>query len=1417
MGRLREWVAASVAVVLLGGGVAVASTAQAAPDAARTEELSPEREATTAAAATGERIEVVASRTERQQVFANPDGSFTMELSLGPERVRRGNGWVDPDTRLVRRADGAIAPVAPATPVVFSGGGSAAPLARLSEGDRWIEMSWPDPLPPPQLSGETATYPEVLPGVDLQLTAHAEGFAPVLVVKTREAADNPRVAEIDFELSAQGLTVTEQPDGTLAARDEAGDVVFASSRVEMSDTPPPAAATTSEDEPTETVGVGNQAVGELELVGSDLTIVPDQALLDDPTTVYPVRIDPWWTAPQYGWAKVFAGKPDMAYWNGGMDGPEAKVGYCGFAGCNGIGTARSYFQFDTRALAGATLLGAELNIREIWAPSCAPAPLRLYRTNPIGQGMTWRRGQPGWGTSAEPWHLTTVSAAHGYGPSCPANWLGFDLGSNVVSPGGVTTFMLRADDEGTGASAQWKKFNSFANGRFAPRLLVKYNWPPDVPWQLSASASRMAPSLGCAGAVDQAFSPTGALALSAVLDDRDAQNLSAKFEWWQYGASAPAGSTQTAAQQPGLRHRAAIPAGVFGDGKRISWRVRAFDGVNWSGWSRFCQVTVDATNPGAPRLTSTDFPENGFGGYPGRTGAVTVTAADGDRDVLGFQWSLDFQDFPLVSLNSPRFVPAVNGVATIRVTPLSDGPHELYVRTVDRALNVSAPYRTPDDDGGGVPPGGGYHFLVGSDAPGQIGHWPLDGRIGAVPNNNAPDLTGGRPAAVSGMHPETGAMWRRGRIGDALEFTGAGSGYAATRERVLRTNQTFSVSTWATLGAVDTGTYAAVSQDGSVASGFYLGYVGDQKRFAFRMASADSTQAPIARAVSTREPIAGVWYHLAGVFDLSTRELRLYVNGALNTVARVDATWDAAGPLQIGRSRYRSQYTEPWRGRVDDVKVWQRALVPAEIRALANTPVIEEAFLPLDEGAGTRVGDVSGNYRNATATGGISWPPGPVGDHAIELDGVDDAVTGTEQAVRTDGSFSVTARARRDPEGTSTTQTVVSQDGPTASGFTLGYANGKWVFAVSPADGAAPIKAQADAEDCDPGPSGGCYWVDLAGVYDAAAGEVRLYVEGVETVAVGGVRAHVPGPLTIGRAKSAGQATAFFDGRVDDVHVYTGVLSKELIVDHNESQVTARPNPYGGQLSRFVNHDGRHFVSTGPVPPAMLWEPGLGLLAPPDTPGTRMLYSCRYSGGWYMAVVDTCEGTDKTLLGEIGLAYKNPPPDHPSLPIYRCVVPATGDHYSTPYQACEDPLHRNEGLLGYTLAYRQLVRYVSDAPGHDHLTVGTLARLPAGYQPEGTQGIIALTGDSGANALYSCVDGTDEFLSTDPACEGKTVRRREGGIWTQPPAFAAATAPLYSCRLSEAEGGDRFTSLDEQCEGRTTQASRLGYVITSLH
>jgi hypothetical protein len=1408
MGGLRAWIGALAVVVLLGSGLAVPDAAVAAPSGtAATGGQSPEEAASSAAEASGERVEVLTARTEDQQVFANPDGSFTMEMSAGPERAPKGTGWVDPDSTLVRRADGTVAPAAPVNPVEFSGGGTA-PLARLSESDRSIELSWPDPLPAPTLTGDTATYAEVIPGVDLQLTAHAQGFSPVLVVKTAAAADDPRLDEVEFGLSAQGVTVSKESDGSLAARDEAGGVVFASSRVEMTDSPAPAAAAKADDEePTEQPTVGDlAAVGEIELSGDELTLIPDQGLLDNPAATFPVRIDPYWTAPGNAWAKVFKGKIDSAYWFGGQDGPEAKVGYCGWAGCNSIGQARSYFQFSTHALAGAQILGAEFNLRETWSPSCVQAnkrALNLYRTDPIGPGTTWRH-QPGWAGGA-PWSLGGQTVAHGY-PGCAPDWVGYGV-KDAISPGGLTTFMLSGPDND---KYGWKKFDSFASRDFAPRLIVTYNWPPNVPSDLWANAGR-GPSLGCPAERDRAFTYSPRPTLRATLTDPDGQNLAARFEWWHYGGRAPVGSAQTAGQASGTRHQVTIPSGAFANDNRISWRVQAFDGTAWGPWSRFCQLTVDTVKPGRPKLTSTDYPENGFAGYVGKTGEFQVTAAAGDKDILGYQWSLNFQDLPAaVSTTSPRFVPATDGKATFTVTPMRGGPNELYVRAVDHALNVSDVYRTPDSDGS-LPPGGGYHFLVGTSVPPPTGHWPLDGDFHASPRNAAADLSANKKhATVSGTSPDAGARWTFGRAGDSLQLTGADTGYATTGAPAVHTNATFSVSAWVMLDRQDTGSYAAVSQDGSRVFGFFLGYVGDDQRFTFRMVPEDSETVYTVRALSAAAPLPNVWYHLTGTFDSSTRELRLYVNGQHQGTASMPTSWDATGALQIGRDWYDLRYREWWPGRIDDVKVWNRRLPDAEIQTLANTPAVEEAFYPLDEGAGTRTADVSGNYRLGTLTGGASWRPGPVGDHAVELDGADDAVVTSQQAVRTDGSFTVTARARLDQDARATWQTVVSQDGPNSSGFALQYRDGKWAFTVSPADSASPNYLVVQSADV----AAKGRWVDLAGVYDAATGSVRLYVGVTEHVAPGRVTAHVPGNVVIGRSKQAGYNAFHFDGRIDDVHVHTGALTKRDIVNGNNNPVTARPNLYAGQLSRFVNHDGRHFASNGPVPPGTLFERGLGMMAPADATDTRMLYSCRYNGGWYTSTFENCEGSGNTLLGPIGPIYKNPPPDRPSYPLHRCLVPENGDHYNAIGGSCESTAHTNEGLQGYLLAYRHLLRYVSDVAPHDRLTTITLGVMPPGYRPEDTQGIIAMTGEAGTVPIRSCVDGSDEFLSLHATCEGETVRRVEGSIWTAAPDFAAETAPLFSCRVTAS--GERFTSLDEFCENETV-AGRLGYVITRLH
>ncbi|MGW3956903.1 hypothetical protein ACWEKM_39770 [Streptomyces sp. NPDC004752] len=63
-------------------------------------EASAELKASRKAAETGQRVEVQGLTSETNQVFANPDGTFTAESSVVVERVRKGGAWTPVDTTL---------------------------------------------------------------------------------------------------------------------------------------------------------------------------------------------------------------------------------------------------------------------------------------------------------------------------------------------------------------------------------------------------------------------------------------------------------------------------------------------------------------------------------------------------------------------------------------------------------------------------------------------------------------------------------------------------------------------------------------------------------------------------------------------------------------------------------------------------------------------------------------------------------------------------------------------------------------------------------------------------------------------------------------------------------------------------------------------------------------------------------------------------------------------------------------------------------------------------------------------------------------------------------------------------------------------------------------------------------------------
>ncbi|MFB9903201.1 LamG-like jellyroll fold domain-containing protein [Allokutzneria oryzae] len=197
------------------------------------------------------------------------------------------------------------------------------------------------------------------------------------------------------------------------------------------------------------------------------------------------------------------------------------------------------------------------------------------------------------------------------------------------------------------------------------------------------------------------------------------------------------------------------------------------------------------------------------------------------------------------------------------------------------------------------------------------GDWALDEGRGTV----ARDRSAGR----SDLTLRGDTRWVQGARGSALAFDGDGD-FAETAAPVLDTTRDYTVAAWVTLDKLP-GNYAtAVSQDGRrTESPFYLQY--GQGAFAFSTPGGK-------RATLSVTPELNRWYHLVGVRDHASGEVRLYVDGKRVATAQAGPDVVSTGPLSVGRGKYAGQRTDFWSGAVDGVRAVDRALTDREVSDL---------------------------------------------------------------------------------------------------------------------------------------------------------------------------------------------------------------------------------------------------------------------------------------------------------------------------------------------------------------------------------------------------------------------------------------------------------------------------------------------------
>ena len=175
-GGLAGTLAGAMALALAAPYTASAPTPlpAATPAAATSPAALTTTQASAQAKASGKPVLAGAMTTSTRQTTANPNGSYTMTISPVPVRVQRNGTWVGLDASLHANPDGTLSPAAVPDSLVLSAGGTG-PLATMTTGSQRMSVTLPANLPKPSITGDSATYANVLPNVNLELAGLAYG------------------------------------------------------------------------------------------------------------------------------------------------------------------------------------------------------------------------------------------------------------------------------------------------------------------------------------------------------------------------------------------------------------------------------------------------------------------------------------------------------------------------------------------------------------------------------------------------------------------------------------------------------------------------------------------------------------------------------------------------------------------------------------------------------------------------------------------------------------------------------------------------------------------------------------------------------------------------------------------------------------------------------------------------------------------------------------------------------------------------------------------------------------------------------------------------------------------------------------------------------------------------------------------
>jgi hypothetical protein len=226
-------------------------------------------------------------------------------------------------------------------------------------------------------------------------------------------------------------------------------------------------------------------------------------------------------------------------------------------------------------------------------------------------------------------------------------------------------------------------------------------------------------------------------------------------------------------------------------------------------------------------------------------------------------------------------------------------------------------------------------LVPGDLASDLVAHWTFDEGIGATVHDSSGN---GRDGTLFG----TGWTWTAGRFASAVHFSGVDQ---VTVPTLPQATESYSVSAWLLLASSELGpssppgppqptTISGMLSTETLSGGWTLYGTFDTANpsYAFRywVGPPDGYEMGSCSCV-----VPNAWVHLAAVVDAAASSLTFYVNGVPQGTAATSGQTISPGAMTLDMARAQSP-GYGLTGALDDIALYDRALVPQEVSELAQ-------------------------------------------------------------------------------------------------------------------------------------------------------------------------------------------------------------------------------------------------------------------------------------------------------------------------------------------------------------------------------------------------------------------------------------------------------------------------------------------------